>query len=218
MSSTSWNMYRPPGHKSVDKPGEKIEMVTTFVKNNALRFLQIVYSQRSSGDLKYIHNDEEATDIRITDNHAYQLDSNDKRPAIIGVRGSISWNNIGISGLQNLDLKTGQEKRTDLMNGSLTLNCLSSVGVEAERIASDVFNLFKVFKNTLRKFGFFTVRSMTIGPEQLIEASGEADLFLVSVMVQCQVQDRWMLEPKSAAELREIVLENLTEDMTVSGK
>ncbi len=217
MSTTGWNMYRPPGRKSIDNPSDTIDSVPTFVKNTALRFLQIVYAQRPEGDLKYIHDDEEGTNIKIVDQYAYQLDSNDMRPAIVGVRGSISWSNVGISsGLQELNMKTGQEKRTDLMSGSVALNCLSRVGLEAEQMASDVFNLFKSFKTTLTKFGFFTVRSMNIGPEQLIQAQGEADLFMVSVLIQCQVQDRWMLEPKSAAELRKVVLETLVDETEMS--
>ena len=188
-----------------------------FIKNSALRFLQVVYSENSKGDLRYLHDDEEGTEIKIVDQFAYQLDSNDKRPAIVGVRGSINWSNIGMNGgIQELNFRTGQEKRTDLLTGSVALNCLSRVGLEAEQMASDVFNLFKVFKTTLKKFGFFSISSMSIGPEQLIEAQGEADLFMVSVMIQCQVQDRWMIEPKSAAELRKIVVETLVGDTKLS--
>ena len=217
MTSTGWNLYRPPGRKSIDNPSINIDSVPIFVKNTALRFLQIVYSQKAKGELRYIHNDEEATEIKIVDQYAYQLDSNDTKPAIVGVRGPINWNNIGITnGLQELNFRTGTEARTDLLQGSLALNCLSGVGLEAESIASDVMNLFKSFKSTLTKFGFFTVRSMQIGPEQLIEARGEADLFMVSVLVQFQVQDRWILEPKSAAELRKVVLEGFAEDTQMS--
>lgn len=217
MSTTGWNMYRPPGRHSIDNPSETIESVPTFVKNTALRFLQVVYSERGEGELRYLHDDEEGTEIKIVDQYAYQLDSNDMRPAIVGVRGSINWQNIGLTnGMQELNFRTGQEKRTDMLNGSVALNCLSRVGLEAEQIASDVFNLFKVFRTTLTKFGFFTVSSMSIGPEQLIEAQGEADLFMVSVLVQCQLQDRWMLEPKSAAELRKIVLETLADETPLS--
>ena len=48
-----------------------------------------------------------------------------------------------------------------------------------------------------------------MGSEQLVEAAGEPKLFLISVMMQCQVQDRWILEPKSAAELREVIVKGL---------
>ncbi len=217
MSSTGWNNYRPPGRKSIDNPSVGIDSVPVFIKNTALRFLQVVYAQRNIGDLRYIHNDEEGTEVKIVDQYAYQLDSNDKRPAIVGVRGGISWSNVGMSaGLQELNFRTGQEKRTDLLSGSVALNCLSRVGLEAEQMGSDVFNLFKSFRSTLTKFGFFTVRSMNLGPEQLIESQGEADLFMVSVLIQCQVQDRWMLEPKSAAELRKVVLETLADDTPLS--
>jgi hypothetical protein len=102
-------------------------------------------------------------------------------------------------------------ERTDMLNGSVGFSCISRVGLEADLIASDVFNLFKYFKTTLMKFGYFSVSSLNMGPEQLVEVEGEPKLFLVSVLMQCQVQDRWVLEPKSAAELRKVVLGRLTD-------
>jgi hypothetical protein len=114
-------------------------------------------------------------------------------------------------GMQSTDVRTGTKEYSDLLTGSVGFSCLSKVGLEAEAIASEVFNLFKFFKPTLMKHGFFTIKSMSLSPEQLIEAPGEPDLFLVSVLLTCQVQDRWVLEPKAAAELRRLIIEGLTD-------
>lgn len=216
MSSTAWNNYRPSGRRSIDNDSEIIESVPTFLKNTSLRFLQIVYSQRAKGELQYLHGDEDGTEIRIADQNSYQQDSNDLKPAIVAVRGSIQWGNTVIGSAQETNFRTGSQTHTDLLNGSIGFGCLSRVGLEAESIASDVFNLFKSFKTTLMKYGFFTVRSMSIGPEQLIEAPGEPTLTMVSVLIQCQVQDRWILEPKTAAELRKVVLSTFSDNTKVS--
>lgn len=217
MSSTGWNNYRPPGHKSIDNPSVIEELVPTFMKNTSLRFLQIVYSQKSKGDLQYNHEDEDSTEIKIADQYAYQTDANDSKPAIIAVRGSVNWGNIGLNhGTQELSFRSGRTQQTDMLDGSIGFSCLSRVGLEAERIATEVFSLFKFFRTTLMKFGFFNIKSLSIGPEQLIEAPGEPKRFMVSVLMQCQVQDSWILEPKSAAELRKVILEHFIDDEKVS--
>jgi hypothetical protein len=199
-SSTDWRNWRAPGWRSLDEKNFTDESVPFFIKNTSLRFLQIAFSERKKGCLRY-DNDEELTEIKIADQYAYQLDASETKPAIIAVRGPIAWRNIGLShGVQTMNRRI------------VGLSCISRVGLEADQIASDVFNLFKYFRTTLMKFGFFSVKSLSLGSEQLVEVDGEPKLFLVPVMIECQVQDRWVLEPKSAAELRKIVLDELTDE------
>lgn len=211
MSGTGFNGWRPPGMKDIDSGNNYERSVTSFIKNTALRFLQVVYAEREIGQLKYIHGDEDATEIKIADQHAFQLEASETKPAIIAVRGGLNWLNIGLNeGMQTQNQLTGDRTSTDLIAGTVGFTCISRVGLEAEQIASDVFNLFKFFRPTLRKLGFFTIKSMNVGPEQLVDVQGEPKLFLVSVLMQCQVQDRWLLEPKSAAELKRVVVQGLT--------
>jgi len=215
-SSTDWNNWRAPGWRDLDSKNFITDSVPFFIKNTSLRFLQIAFSERIQGNLRYC-DDEEQTEIKIADQHAFQIDANETKPAIIAVRGPVAWRNVGLShGVQAMNRRTGLTERTDLIQGSVGLSCISRVGLEADQIASDVFNLFKYFRTTLMKFGFFSVKSLSLGSEQLVEIEGEPKLFLVPVMMECQVQDRWVLEPKSAAELRNMVISGLTEsDVTI---
>lgn len=211
MGYAEYNGWKPPGLKDLETYGDYQRSVTTFIKNTGLRFLQLVYMQREEGELRYIHDDEEATEIKIADQHAFQLEASEQKPAIIAVRGGLQWQNIGMNqGLQEMNRLTGEKHYTDMITGSVGFSCLSRVGLEAEQIASDVFNLFKFFRPTLQKYGFFTVKSMNIGSEQLIDVQGEPKLFLVPVSLTCQVQDRWVLEPESAAKLKRVVVQGLT--------
>jgi hypothetical protein len=208
--STSWNGWRPPGMKDIDTGEDYERAVTTFIKNTCLRFLQIVYASREEGYLRYL-DDEEMTEIKIADQHAFQLEATEQKPAIIAVRGGLNWQQIGMNqGMQSMERRTGEIQSTDLIVGSVGFSCLSRVGLEAEQIASDVFNLFKFFRRTLQKQGFFTIKSMSIGSEQLIDVQGEPKLFLVPVSLTCQVQDSWTLEPEAAARLKRMVIQGLT--------
>jgi hypothetical protein len=210
-SITGWSGRRPPGLKNLEDRSDYQGSVLNWLKRTGLHFLQIVYSQRAEGRLHY-DPDEELTEIKIADQYSFQLEADDTRPAIIGVRGGLSWSNIGMNmGMQESNMRTEKKAMTGLIAGSVGFTCISRVGVEAEQIASDVFNLFKFFQPTLMKYGFFTVKSMSVGPEQLVESPAEPKLFAVSVMLQCQVQDRWLLKPKSAIELRKVVVKTLTE-------
>lgn len=207
--TTEYNGWKRPGMKQIDGYKNFNGEVATFIKNTALRFLQVVYSQKQ--DMRY-EDDEEKTNIKIADQYAFQLSASDTRPAIIAVRGTMNWQGVSMGmGVQEVNTRTGSKEFTDLIIGSVGFSCLSRVGLEAEQIASEVFNLFKFFRPTLMKHGFFNIRSMSIGPEQLIEAPGEPSLFLVSVLMTCQVQDRWVLEPKTATELKKIIVEALTD-------
>jgi len=184
--------------------------VCSFLKATALEFLQIVYAQRDPG-FHHFDADDEKTEIKIVDQYAFQLNAEDKNPAIIGVRGPISFSNIGMNkGMTSLDMRTGATEKTDLINGSLGLACLSRVGLEAEDLASEVFNLFRVFNGTLQKAGFFSIKAMELGTEQMVSAVGEPKLFMVNVSLQCQIQDRWRLSLSDVSELRNLIIEGLT--------
>ncbi len=210
-STTGFSGRRSPGLKNLEDRSDYDGSTLNWLKRTALQFLQIVYSQRAEGRLRY-DPDEERTEIKIADQYAFQLEADDTRPAIIGVRGSLNWNHVGMNmGVQESNMRTEQKAMTGLITGSIGFTCISRVGIEAEAIASDVFNLFKFFQPTLMKYGFFTVKSMSVGSEQLVDAPAEPNLFAVSVLMQCQVQDRWLLEPKTAVELRKVVIKTLTE-------
>jgi len=200
--------YREPGQKDLNGNPSKAN-ICTFLKATALQFLQIVYGQKPIGHLHY-SDDDDATEIKIVDQYAYQLNADEKSPAIIAVRGPVSFSNIGLNrGMTEMKMRTGVVTRTDLINGSVGLACTSRVGLEAEQIASDVFNLFKHFNNVLQEAGFFTIHAMDLGTEQMVSAVGEPKMFMVNVTLRCQIQDRWVLTNSATAELRQLIIEGL---------
>lgn len=198
--------------KKIDDGSDFNDHLINFIRNTCLRFLQIVYSQKESGSMKYVHGDEDKTEIKIADQEAFDLEASEVKPAIITVFGGLGFNNLGLNdSLRKEDRLTGTKAHTDLADATIGFSCLSRVGPEAERIASEVFCLFKFFTPTLRKFGFFSIKTLSIGPKQVVEAPGEPKLFLVSVLLKCQVQFSWVLEPETAASLKKMVIEGLAE-------
>lgn len=194
---------------TLDESRKEIPNVAVFLKRSTLEFLQILFSTREKGHLQY-RDDENDTDIQITDQHAVDLEAWHTRPAIVGVRGPLSWQGLGLGGnaLEKQNRLTGQTTHNDLLTGSMAFSCISREGTEAENIAHLVFNSFKAFRPELAKYGFFTIKSLNIGSETLVVQDGaHDDLYIVPVYITAQIQDRWTLDDKAAKRLRQIIFE-----------
>lgn len=189
-----------------------IPNVAIFLKRTTIEFLQILFSTREEGSFHY-DSDDTKTEIQISDQHTVDLTGVHVRPAIVGVRGPLTWSGMGLGGgaVETVDRPTRKTVFNDLLTGSMAFNCLSREGTEAEQIAHLVFNSFKFFRPVLQKIGFFDIKSLNIGGESLIVSNGDHDdLYSVPVYVTASIQDRWSLSDKAGRELKEIIIETLT--------
>lgn len=190
----------------------RIPNAAVFLKRTALEFLQIVFSQRAIGSFHY-DLDDTVTEILIADVHAVDLQSVSVRPSIIGVRGPLSVQPASIGSVESRNLSTGSYTFNDLLTGSVAFSCISREGIEAEQIGHLVFNSFKVFRPVLQKYGFFTIKSLSIGAETLVEQEGANDLTtVVPIYITAQIQDRWLLDSSVEKQLKKVVIEHLIQD------
>ena len=188
-----------------------IPNVSIFLKRTTIEFLQILFSTREKGSFKYDPEDDTKTEIQIHDQHAVDLEAVHVRPAIVGVRGPVSWQGLGLgqSAVEGINRPTGKTTFNDLLTGSIAFSCISREGTEAEQIAHLVFNSFKFFRPVLQKFGFFSIKSLNIGGESLIVTDGDHDdLYLVPVYISASIQDRWSLSQTDAKRLEKILIEH----------
>ena len=193
--------------------GENIPNAAIFVKRTAIEFLQAIFSIRADGHLHY-DQDDTKTNIQICDQHTVNLDGVNVKPGIVAVRGPLSWQgNMGLGGnsVEGRNMQTGKTTFNDMLTGSVAFSCLSREGIEAEQIAHLVFNSFKFLRPVLQKYGFFSIKSLNIGGESLVEQEGSDDgLYVVPVYVAVQVQDRWTLDEAVGKKLRAVVIATLT--------
>lgn len=84
--------------------------------------------------------DPETTEIYITDESPLGVDVVGKRPAISVVRGTVAWGQTSIDERQSEDMNTGARSHTDLLRGTVSINCCSRVDLESEYIAWVVAN------------------------------------------------------------------------------
>ena len=180
---------------SLRDPSRAIE-THQIIKQIGLEFLQTLYSEAGPDTRRHWHEDINQSDIHITDKYAFNLDDVQVRPAIVANRGPVRWmNSSGFQQMQEMSFKTERVTSTDLIVGSVIFNCFSREGVEAEAIAGDVFDWFRVFRKPLRKDGLFRVQSTTMGEEALVKADARPDLSVVPVQIEASVQVRWSIEP-----------------------
>ena len=195
--------------------GDRIPASAIFLKRTAIEFLQILFSTRGAGSFHY-DPDDTKTEIQIADSSAADLTAINLRPAIIVMRGPLNWMGIGLGGnaLEKKPLEEGgAQYMSDMLIGSLTIACMSREGIEAEQIAHLVFNSFKFFSPTLRKQGFFSIKSLNIGAETLVEQEGSSDeTWIVPITITAQLQERWSLHPDAARMLEGILVERLSFD------
>jgi hypothetical protein len=145
----------------------------------------------------------------ISDQHAIDLEAVHVRPSIVGVRGPLTWSQIGLGGnsIESINTTTRKTVMNDLLTGTVAFSCLSREGTEAEQIAHLVFNSFKLFRSVLQKQGFFSIKSLNIGGEALIVQDGDNDdLYLVPVYVTASIQDRWSLDEQTKRRLERIII------------
>jgi hypothetical protein len=209
-TATSENLTDPVRRKSIGD-GLNIPNTAVFLKRTALEFLQILFSERAPGSYHFDHDDTK-TEIIISDLHAVDLKMTGMRPAIVAVRGPLSWQGPGLGSVQSRDIPTGAYTFKELLTGSLALSCISREGVEAEQIAHIVFNSFKFFRPVLQKYGYFQIKSLSIGGEALVEIDGSNDMMVViPITVTALIEDQWILEETAARQLKKLVISQLSQ-------
>ena len=195
-------------HRSIAS-GEHIPNVAIFIKRTALEFLQILFNQNEEGSFHY-DQDDTKTDVLIADLHSVDLKTVGVRPAIIAVRGPLSWQDVGLGSIEHRDVPTGNYTISGLLNGSIALSCISREGIEAENLAHMVFTSFKMFRPVLQQNGYFQIKGLSIGAETLVEQEGSDDrTTIVPVYISATVQDRWILDDTAAREIKQIIIDTL---------
>ena len=111
------------------------------------------------------------------------------------MRGPAQFANIALDQLREQDGTTGEREHTDLVSSTMAINCMSKVGLEAQRIAWIVMRFLRTFKRLLQRTGGFhqVGERVTVGPETPPGAlvAPEADSELVNVIVHSPFFFQW---------------------------
>lgn len=184
-----------------------------------VRFLQLVFASFDKGKYHW-ELDQQLTEITISDQSTVAHDSVEQRPAILIARGPANFGNIAMDQfagphfdkqgklVRNIDQATGARRYTDLISASISFNCLSSEGVEAQRIAWICAMATRRLKRSLMRAGLHRVgEEIQVGAESapgaIVQPDGD-EIIMVSVSVPFYFQDFWTIEPVDKVLLKNI--------------
>jgi len=188
-----------------------------------IRFLQVVFQGFEKGAYRW-DPDDKNSDIIISDQATIKKDEVEKRPAILVVRGPLALTNIAMDQFAgpilqrdsqgkeffkpNLDPQTGARRHTDLSSCTMTYNCLSREGIEAQRLAWICGYFTRTLKRTLMKTGMHRVgEEVQFGSESApgtLVSPDSNEIVLVSVSVPFYFQDSWSVEPVDKLLLKDV--------------
>lgn len=185
-----------------------------------VRFLQIAHATWDKSFLKW-SPDDTLTDIIIQDQGTIAKEVVEKRPAIIVSRGPVAFTNVALNQfagpayaadgtyIPNSDSRIGSVRHTDLLSSTMTYNCLSKEGLEAQRIAWFCSYATRALKKVLLNAGLHRVgEEIQVGAETApgaIVGPDSNEIILVPVYVPFYFQQTYTIAPKDKILLNEVI-------------
>lgn len=123
-----------------------------------LSYLQGLFRQFPSGSWKWSDNEED-TEIMITDQAPVPRDRIEQRPAIVTMRGPAQFAGMTLDQLRSVDRRTGAREHTDIVACTMTINCIAKGGLEAQRLGWIVQRHLGIAngKRLLQKYKIFKI-------------------------------------------------------------
>lgn len=149
--------------------------------------------------------------LRITDIYSLRIEEPEKFPVLAVRRLRHTWAKRIIGRLKELHWTTGKHTQMDFITGGAVVQCISSLGLEAEQLAQTVFNSIIMFKEDFANSGIMVIDTAEMGEEQPIVVSSEIETVMVPVTVSYLYPVTWTISPSDAE-----MFSNFTITMAVS--
>jgi hypothetical protein len=151
----------------------------------------------------------EESEIYISDESPLRSEVIGKRPAISFTRAPVQFYSLGLGDIDGYNFETGGVRKSVLVPGVMSINCLSRTDLESERLAWIVGEHLWLLREKLMKMGFFEIGrqptiSATSPAEGLVANEGGEEWFCTSVQSPFQFPRSSKVTP-----LNELVLENI---------
>ncbi len=129
---------------------------------------------------------EESSEILITDENPVHLSVLGQRPGVSFTRGPVQTMNLGIDDMASFDFRTGSKRKSILISGVMSINCMSRVDIESEQIAWVISEQLWMNRLLMMQCGFYDVgRSWVVGSPSpagsLVEGDGGHEVYATVV-------------------------------------
>jgi hypothetical protein len=180
-------------------------------------FVQGLFAAAPKGCYHWLE-DEENSEIIITNENRIDPEVLNKRPAITFTRGPMQFYSLGIDDRVDYDFALDKKRKGVLVPGTMTINCVSRVELEAEDLAWVVTEHIWLLRDLLMKAGFFEVgRNPQIGspsPAGSIVTNDQGDEYTaVPITVPYQ-----FARDSSFTPLGKQIVNNIRQQLTLNAK
>ena len=179
-------------------------IVTSFAKDCYLLIIRDLLRQ-NNGPFQY-SDDEETTKIHVADRFEIPKEVQTLKPAIYLTRGRMGYSNLTIDNLKSMNMNTGRKTYSDLIRGSMIINCASQEGLEAEHLASIMFIALQSFKERFQKMGFHKFDVGEILEERPLKTDTNITLVEVPVTTTFSFGYHWALNIMNSTPLNNIIM------------
>jgi hypothetical protein len=196
-------MYNPHDiPRRLDKNKDHLQYFTVLF----ISFLRGCFSGRVQGDFRWCE-DMDKTELVIADQNNMITDK--YLPRIITVRGQTTPLPIMIKDFCEENVATRAEKRSKLMDSSITFHCIAKLGIEAQYIAQQVQEYIDAYYRVLHNMGIHKInRTLSISPETPANAVFNPEVVPEGtlIMVTCQFWYRhtFTVTPSNLPAAREV--------------
>lgn len=131
------------------------------------------------------------TELFVSDESPIHIEDLGRRPAVSFTRGPVQFYSLGLDDMLTYNAETGSKQKSVLVPGTMSINCVSRVSLESERIAWIIAEQLWAHRELLMREGFFEVGRMPVigapSPAGSLVAGDMGDGF-VATTVSCPFQ------------------------------
>jgi len=129
MTDPSSSVHTSDGKRNTWEEDPLNHVIKAFIA-----FFQTIFENADRGCFHWEPNMEQ-TEVVITEESPVDLDVVEKKPVISLIQGPTRFNGSSLDDLLTVSIKDAREVHTDLLPGTMTINCLSQVRAEARYLA-----------------------------------------------------------------------------------
>ncbi len=141
--------------------------------------------------------------ISIAEAFSTDKDQNESRPSIAIRRNPFQWRNRHLDQQLYNNLQNRVSK-IDILSGSFDILSAATEGLEADRVAEDVFLFFTWFRTQISEKGLFDIKNVQLLTEEKMRSGAETDIVIVPVRILVETSQSWETV-EFAHELKDIV-------------
>ena len=204
INNLNKSTYKPTSQELLDYVASERYNMTSFAKDAYLLIIRELFRQ-NAGPFHY-DDDPDLTKLHVSDRFEIPKEVQTGKPMIYLTRGRMGYSNLTIDNMAAMNMNTGKKIHTDLIRGTMIINCVSEEGLEAEHLASIIFTMLEAVKQEFMYLKFHHFAIGEILEERPLQVAVDTKLVEVPVTSNFSFSYRWAVGIMNSTPLNNIML------------